>query len=67
MEREKQAWLRIMGKVVPLIFLFPPSPSITPAKNKLNKGMILMEPVSHLWEVCANAELWRRRETTEDT
>lgn len=60
MEREKQAWLRTMGKVMPLIFLFLPPPSIEPAKVQLNKAMILLEPASQRWEVCATVELWQR-------
>lgn len=41
MEKEKQAWLRTMGKVVRLIFLIPPPPSIKPAKKQLDKTMTL--------------------------
>lgn len=61
MEREKQAWLRTMGKVVPLMFLFPPTPRTQPGKKKPNRTMILMEAVSHPWEVFVDVELWRRR------
>lgn len=51
MEKEKQAWLRTMGKVVRLIFLIPPPPRIKPAKKQLDKAMTLLEPVSRHWGV----------------